>query len=125
MFFSLKTRNTLFKIFAALAGIVAIYHLVGLFYKVDESPVMRHFLFVIINIFCIYGFLKRPKYFIGFVSLLFIQQFYSHGTYMLNLWLQTKQIHWISVLVLLILPISLFCLIEDYYWQRNSIKPVN
>ena len=125
MFFSPKTRNILFKILAALAGMANIYHLVGLFYKVDESPVMRHFLFVVINIFCVYGFLKRPKYFIGFLSLVCIQQFYSHGSYMINLWLQTKQIHWISVLVLLILPISLFCLIEDYYWQRNSIKPVN
>ena len=125
MFFSPKTRNILFKILAALAGMAAIYHLVGLFYKVDESPVMRHFLFVIINIFCIYGFLNRPKYFIGFLSLVFIQQFYSHGSYMINLWLQAKQIHWISLLVLLILPIGLICLIEDYYWQINSRKPVN
>jgi hypothetical protein len=93
MLFSLKTRNILFKIFAGLACLAGTYHFVSVFYKIDESQIWRHLLFVVINIFCVYGFLKRPKYFVFFVALLFVQQFYSHGTYMVNLWIKTKQIH--------------------------------
>jgi uncharacterized membrane protein len=113
MLFSEKTRNISFKVFAALSCLAAIYHFIGVFYKVDESPIWRHLLFVVINLFCAYGILKRPKYFVYLVGLLLVQQYYSHGTYMVNLWIEKKQVHWISVFDLLLLPIALFCLIED------------
>ena len=122
MLFSPKTRVILFKVFAGLACVAGIYHFIGVFYKVDESPVWRHILFVAINIFCVYGFLKRPKYFTWFVALLFVQQCYSHGTYMVNLGLQTKHIHWISVSDLLLLPIGLICLIEDNNWKSKKLR---
>lgn len=96
------------------------YHFVGVFYKVDESPIWRHLLFVGINIFCVYGFLKRPKYFVFFIALLYVQQCYSHGTYMFNLWIKTKQIHWISAFDLLLLPIGLICLIEDFKFKNKK-----
>ena len=113
MLFSEKTRNILFKVFAALSCLAAIYHFVDVFYKVDESPIWRHMLFVAINLFCAYGILKRPKYFVYLIVLLLVQQYYSHGTYMVNLWIEKRQVHWISVFVLLLLPIALICLIED------------
>jgi hypothetical protein len=122
MLFSLKTRNIIFKVFAVLAYLAGTYHFAGVFYKVDESPIWRHLLFVGINIFCVYGFLKRPKCFVFFVALLFIQQCYSHGTYMLNTWIKTKQIHWISVFDLLLLPIGLICLIEDYKLKNKKLS---
>ena len=120
MLFSEKTRTILFKVFAGLACLAGTYHFVGVFFKVDESPIWRHLLFVGINIFCVYGFLKRPKYFVFLVALLFVQQCYSHGTYMVNLWIKTKQIHWISVFDLLLLPIGLICLIEDYKLKNKK-----
>ncbi len=112
MLFSFKTRNILFKVFACLACVVGAYHFAGIFYKINESPIWRHILFIGINIFCVYGFIKRPKYFIYFFALLFFQQCFSHGIYMVNLWLQTKQIHWISIFDLLIFPIGLICLYQ-------------
>jgi hypothetical protein len=118
MLFSRKTRNVLFRIFAGLASLAAIYHVVAVFFKFDESPIWRHLVFVGINFFCVYGFLKRPKYFVIFIALLFVQQCYSHGTYMVNLWISTKQIHWISVFDLLLLPIGLICLVEDDKLKR-------
>ena len=124
MLFSLKTRNILFKVFAVLGCLAGIYHFTCVFYKVDESPVWRHILFVGINIFCVYGFLKRPKYFVYFVALLFVQQFYSHGTYMVNLWQKSNKIHWLSVFNLLLLPIGLICLIEDYKLKNQKPKSV-
>lgn len=114
MLFSDKTRNVLFKVFAFFGTLAAIYHFAGIFYKVDESPAWRHVLFVVINLFVVYGVLKRPKYFVYIVAILVIQQYYSHGTYLVNLWIEKKQIHWISVFVLVLLPIVLLCLIEDY-----------
>lgn len=122
MLFSQKSRNVLFKVFAVLASMTAIYHLLGLFYKVDESPIWRHLVFVVINLFCIYGILERPKYFVYLVALLLIQQYYSHGTYLINLWNSKKQIHWISIIDLLLLPIALICLFEDSAMKKNNMK---
>lgn len=124
MLFSQKSRNVLFKVFAVLASMTAIYHLLGLFYKVAESPIWRHLVFVVINLFCIYGILERPKYFVYLVALLLIQQYYSHGTYLINLWNSKKQIHWVSFFDLLLLPIALICLIEDSAMknQKNKMK---
>ena len=125
MFFSKKTRAILFKVFAALFFFAAIYHFVGVFYKVNESPIWRHLLFVVINLFCVYGILKRPKYFVYLVALLLVQQYYSHATYMVNMWIEKKQVHWISVFDLLLLPIALICLIEDCKIknkERQSVK---
>jgi drug/metabolite transporter superfamily protein YnfA len=113
MLFTLKTRDILFKALAGLACLAGAYHLAGIFYKVNESPVWRHLLFVGISVFCVYGFLKRPKYFAWFIALLFAQQCYSHGTYAVNLWMQRKQIHWISLIDLVLLSIGLICLVED------------
>lgn len=113
MLFSEKTRAIFFKVFAALSFFAAIYHFVDVFYKVNDATIWRHLLFVLINLFCVYGILKRPKYFVYLAALLLIQQYYSHGTYMVNMWIEKKQIHWISVFDLLLLPIGLICLIED------------
>ena len=120
MVFSAKTRGLLFNVFAVLSGLIAIYHFVGVLYKVNESPVWRHLLFAAINLFCVYGILKRPKYFVYLVALLLIQQYYSHGTYLVNLWMVRKQVHWISVFDLLLLPIVLICLVEDGKMKREE-----
>ena len=114
MLFSFNTRRRLFVAFAVLSIITAIYHLIGVFYKLDESPTWRHLLFAGVCLFCTYGLLKRPKYYIYFAVLLVIQQYYSHGVHLINEWSVKNQVHWISVFVLLVLPIGLICLIEDY-----------
>jgi hypothetical protein len=111
--FTAQTRSIVFKAFALLFCFTAIYHLVGAFVKINELPVWRHLLFAGINLFCVYGFLKRPKYFIYLLALLMVQQYYSHGTTLIQLWNEKKEIDWISVFDLLILPIALICLIKD------------
>lgn len=119
MLFSKKARTILFQGFAILFLLAAIYHIVGaFFYKVDDSPAWRHLLFVGINLWCMYGVLKRPAYFVYVVVLLLIQQYYSHGTYMMRLWAEQKQIHWISVVDLLLLPVAFICLMEDAKMKR-------
>ena len=118
MLFTAKSRSVLFKAFAVLFLLTAIYHAAGLFIKINESPIWRHLLFVGINLFCVYGFLKRPKYFVYLFVLLLIQQYYSHGTDLVHLWNDQKQIDWISFFDLLILPIVLICLVEDSHAKQ-------
>jgi hypothetical protein len=122
MIFSPTSRSLLFKVFAALSCLAALYHFVGLFYKVDAAPIWRHTLFVFITLFCFYGFIKRPMYFVYFFGVLLLQQYYSHGTYMFKLWTQTLQIHWISVFDLLLLPIGFMVLLEDYKYKKSNSK---
>ena len=119
MLFSAKTRSVLFVLFAMVFILAAIYHLVLTVYKVDDTPVWRHLLFVVIDLFCAYGSLKRSKYFLYFIAPLLIQQYYSHGTYLINMWNEKRQIHWISVFDLLLFPIGLICLIEDYKMKHK------
>jgi len=113
MLLSAKTRRILFIVFAVLGAIAALYHIARVFYVTDATPVWRHLLFAIIDAFCVYGVLKRPGYFTWFLGLLLIQQYYSHGHYLLKMWNEQQKIHWISVLDLALLPIVLVSLIED------------
>lgn len=121
MLFLPKITNRLFVAFAVFSIAAAIFHFLSVFYKFDASPPWRHLLFFLVNIFCIYGFLQRPWYFVYFIAVLLLQQYYSHGTYMINLWIDKGQIHWISVFDLLLLPIALLCLIDDHKIKRGKL----
>ena len=123
MLFPPKIRNWLFIAFAILTLISAGYHFLDIFYPFDKSPVWRHILFIGINLFCTYGVLKRPKYFVYFFAVLLVQQYYSHGSFLVNLWIEKGQIHWISVIDLLLMPIGLICLVDDYRMKRSQAGP--
>ena len=113
MLFSPKIRVSFFYVVSVVFLLTAVYHVVGLFYPVNDSPKWRHLLFIIINLFSVYGFLKRPQYFVWFVIVLLMQQSYSHGTSLVKQWVDKGQIDWISLFVLLLLPVALICLVED------------
>jgi len=119
MLFSVKTRATLFIVFAVLGAIAALYHLTRVFYTMDASPRWRHIVFVIINLFCVYGVLKRPAWFTWLLGVLLVQQYYSHGLFLLKMWNEQQKIDWISVADLILLPIVLVCLIEDRRSQKH------
>jgi hypothetical protein len=113
MIFSIKARRFLLKAFTVLSALATCYHLAGAIFKIDESPVWRHLLFTGITIFCFYGFRKRPRYFVILFAVLLVQQYYSHGTYMYDLWVNENKVHWISIFDLLLLPLAFICLVED------------
>ena len=108
-----KTLQIIFIVFAVLAFCVLVFHVKGIIYPTANSPWWRHALFVVINGISIYGILKRPKWFIWFVGLLTLQQWYSHGSYAVELWQTAHQIHWISLGVIVLLPILFILLIFD------------
>ncbi|MEP7141566.1 MAG: hypothetical protein ABI707_01790 [Ferruginibacter sp.] len=112
-----KIFNIIFLLFALAAFFTAIYHLKSIFYPTPDTPSWRHALFVAINIFVIYGLLKRPVWFVCFVAILTLQQWYSHGSYAYMLWQKEHIIHWISVAIILFLPLLFILLLMD---QKNK-----
>lgn len=110
-----KMRNTSFLWqFLALCCLVAgIYHFVGIFYKVNQPPPWRHAIFVVVNIYCIYGLLKRPFHFVYFLAILGVHQYYVHGSMIINQWEKSHTIHWLSVGVLVFFPIAVALLSRD------------
>ena len=110
---SKKINNISFVVFAIFSLLAGLYHTRGLFYPNGITPAWRHVLFILINTVCVYGFLKRPKWFIGFLGLLTLQQWYSHGGYAIGLWIKTHTIHWISVGVIVLLPLEFLLLLAD------------
>ena len=113
MIFAGKTRSILFRIFQALALLAALYHIISIFYPLDDSPYWRHMVFAAVCFFTIYGLERRTLYFTFFIGLLLIQQYYSHGYHLIQTWTNSRQIHWISLFVLLALPVLLICLVEE------------
>jgi hypothetical protein len=105
--------NKIFIVFAVFFAVSAIYHLVALFFKINTSPLWRNLLFIVINLLVAYGLLKRPPYFIYLFILLMIQQFYSHGSDLVNLWNQQHKLDWMSLLVFIILPVIFVFLLLD------------
>jgi len=110
-----RIANNLFIGLAILPFVAALYHLIGVFYKVNNSPVWRHILFIGINIVCVYGLLKRPLWFIFFFLSLLIQQLYSHGGDILWHWQHEHRIDWISVGVVTFMPLIFVLLL----WNRK------
>jgi len=113
-------RSTFFKFAALLTLGVAVYHVVAIFYPLDTSPPWRHAIFIIVSLFCSYGLIKRPKYFVYFFGVLSVQQFYSHGTDFLNKWSDHHKVDWISLGVLIFIPIILYNLIVDARGNKNA-----
>jgi len=103
----------IFIVFAVFFILSAVYHLSAVFLRINESPVWRNLLFTAINLFTAYGLLKRPSWFIYLFTVLVIQQFYSHGLDLLNRWNLHHKIDWISLAVLVIMPVIFAFLLAD------------
>ncbi len=120
MLYSVDARNKIFLLLQIALTIAALYHFAGLFFKVNDASVVRHATFVVTDAFCVYGFLKRPKYFVFFFAAFTLQQVYAHGQYLVQLWMSEDKIHWVSVIVLTLLPIGLFGLIADLFLPSHD-----
>ena len=110
---SKKIPPIIFIVFVVLAFCALVFHLKEIFYPTAITPAWRHTIFVLINCICIYALLKRPAWFVWFVGLLTLQQWYSHGSYAVELWQTAHKIHWISLGVIVLLPILFILLIFD------------
>jgi hypothetical protein len=102
-----------FYLFAAFFTAAALYHFAGLFYPGNEAPVWRHALFVCINLFMASCMLQRPKWFVFVFFILLVQQLYSHGSSLLQVYNQTNQISGIDLAVVIATPVMFAVLVAD------------
>jgi hypothetical protein len=119
-FIIMTKRQTFFKVAAILSLLVATYHFIGIFYPINSSPPRRHAVFVFVCLFCCYGILKRPKYFIYVFFVLVVQQFYSHGSNFLQQWFDYNKIDWLSLVLLPFLVFIFYNLVLD---SRSKGQP--
>jgi MFS family permease len=83
-----------------------LYHAVAVVFPdiAEPSPSWRHALFVAINGLVGVGLLRRPPWFAWLLTVLTLQQVYSHGAYGWQVWRAEGRIDWASALVLVALP---------------------
>ena len=105
-----KTKNIFLLVFAVLGFAPLFYHIAGAVKPFDATPVWRHTLFIGINVICIYGLAKRPKWFVWFFGALTVQQLYSHGSHFIKL-LQENKVNLIDAAVLILMPLVFILLL--------------
>jgi hypothetical protein len=115
-------KSHIFSIFALLLIIAGTYHVIGVFShgSLPPSPIWRHFLFVLINIFGAFLLLRRPNWAYIPFSLITVQQIYSHGKRLISWWVNDVRIDIISIFVIVILPAITILLILEKRQQING-----
>ena len=101
---------------AALFVITAGFHVAALVSPglAPDSPPLRHAVFVLVNLFVAVGLLWRPP---GFAfpllfSLLTLQQIESHGLALVSAFRDAGRIDWMSIGVLLVMPLTAYALLR-------------
>ena len=104
--------SAIFFGFAILGFGALIYHIVGAIQPFDATPAWRHAIFIGVSCICIYGILKRPKWFLWFFGVLTIQQLYSHGGHFLRQ-LNEGKTNLIDLIVIILTPIVFILILVD------------
>jgi hypothetical protein len=105
----------IFRIFAFFFSLAALYHTVGFFfpYMVIPSHHWRHGVFVLVNLVGIWLILLRPPWAILPFFIMMLQGVNSHTRRALKWWLTDQRIDWISIGVIIVLPLVIFFLYKD------------
>lgn len=119
-----RESNRLFVVFASFLGVAAAYHFIGMFGKVNNDPPWRHALFVGIDLLFAYGLLRRPPYFSWLFLAFLVQQYYTHGGKLLHRWEQQRTVDWISLVVLVTLPVVFFSLRKEAKGKREAAAAI-
>jgi hypothetical protein len=113
-------KRFIFFIFILLSLAALIFHIKEMIWPGGSTPLWRHIFFALVNCICIYGITKRPAWFIWFTALLTLQQWYSHGSYAVTIWQQQKTIDWISIGIILLLPLLFILLLLEKKENKSS-----
>lgn len=108
-------RKNSFYVFAGFFAFAAAYHAVGFVAPelVIPSAHWRHGLFVIINVLGARLILSRPPWLILPFTVITLQQLYSHGTRAVVWWHMEHRVDWISLCVIILLPIALVLIVRE------------
>lgn len=107
-----RTQKVVVLVYTILFIVVAVYHLVGIFIPINDSPVWRHALFIVINLYCVYGLHHISKFFVAFFGIFTIQQSYSHGTSILQ-YCKEGRIDYLSIGVIVLSGLLLYLMITN------------
>ena len=99
--------------------IVAVYHLVAMFFHINEISVGRNLLFVLINFICAFEMKWKHKFFLIPFSVLLIQQLYSHGSSFIDEY-ALHQFDWRSVLILIFIPLIYFAFVNQVFFTKKE-----
>ncbi len=101
-------------VFAAMFAAAALFHLIGaLGLAFYVSPQWRHALWAAIDGGMTYAMLRPPSWVIAPLAAITLWSFYSHGWLVFRIWRATGQIDWLSLCVIVVLPLILLRLICD------------
>lgn len=117
-------RKHVYLLLTVAMAIASLYHLTGMFQPSANTPFWRHRAFFCLDLFCVYGFIQRPKYFILLFAAFTIQQYVSHGEQIISLWIDQGRIHWISVAVLLLMPLGLSALVAEFHLHHAPTQNI-
>ncbi len=109
---NIKPTKLFFLIVAFFALLAALYHVAAFVQVIDNSPSWRHSVFIGISTICIYGLIKRPKWFIWFFGILMVQQLYSHGSHLLML-LKENKFNLVDAAIVFIMPLVFILLLRE------------
>jgi hypothetical protein len=114
----------IFVFFSIAFGVAALYHLVAVFYPtISNDSLWRNILFIFINILGSWGIIKQPNWFIYFFSVWMIQQLYTHGCEVLQIWNNEHRIAWLSTTPLIIMPSAfIFLILERFSGSKKLFK---
>ncbi len=94
-----RTSSLILKISSIGFIAAACYHLLAIFFELNNSTGWRNILFVVINLWCAFEIRKTRKYFIVLFTVLFVQQVISHGSSVIEN-MHEHNTDWLSIFVL-------------------------
>ena len=115
-------RQNLFRFFAILALGAAAYHLAAYIHPAFSSggSPARHAVFVVLDVLCAWLLLKRPLWFVFAFAAAAVQVVWSHGTHAWHLLQNEERYDWLSIAVVLTVPVVFFFLAIDAWDRRRS-----
>lgn len=102
-------------LFGFLFGVAALYQVAGIFLEMNDESLARAVLFTLINLYCVYGLFNRSKFFHLFYVGLTVHQFVTQSANLVIHWNQASTTFWISVTVLIVMPLGLAKLVVEYF----------
>jgi uncharacterized membrane protein len=116
------SRESLFRVISILFVGASIYHAAVFFHPAFGvgGAHWRHAVFFLIDLVCAWFLLKRPAWFVFAFGALTLETLYGHGTHAWMMWRAEGQIDWLSIGVLIVVPLTMALLIENAMRRRSG-----
>ena len=110
-----------FAMLALFSALASVYHVCGVLGMLanDATSLMRHLVFVAIDVVGVWYFLKRPLVVFPLFLAIVVQQTVSHGTRAVRQWETLRQVDVISFVTLGALYVGLALLILEIGHKRH------